>query len=569
MPDRDATAIAHLLHEFGRRLMLYGGNPYRAKAYLKAAERVALLTEPIESLIAQNRLREIPGVGDAIADNITKLYETGSHPSLEKMRAEIPESVLEMLTVPGLRPEKVLRLYREVGIKNLEELEAACKEDRLKSVKGLGPALQRKIIAGLQAKQSSQGKHIHRAAELMEAAKASLQRSNLGLQKIEIAGDLRRGSELVTDLCLVAQKPGAKISPLKFGELTVNVASPKRFGAALLYATGSQAHLKQLHRLAQKRGLCLEPNGLYREGKLVAGRSEKDIYTALGLDFIEPELREGRNEIALARRRRLPFLVELDDLRGILHAHTTASDGVNTLEQMADAVRKRGYSYFGVADHSRSAHYAGGLSLQQIDGQHHAVDELNVRYGKRFHIFKGIESDILPDGSLDYPDEILRRFDFVVASVHGQFRKDRESQTERILRAVANPYTTILGHMTGRQLLRRPGYDIDVERILVACAASGVVVEINANPWRLDLDWRWHQKALELGCIFSINPDAHSTAEIDLTRWGVAMARKGGVPSERVLNALDLPSFRNYLESRVQRRTKTGADALAPSTPFS
>jgi DNA polymerase (family 10) len=217
---------------------------------------------------------------------------------------------------------------------------------------------------------------------------------------------------------------------------------------------------------------------------------------------------------------------------------------------MAEATRKRGYSYFGVADHSKSAHYAGGLSIEEIIVQHELIDKLNAEYGDEFQIFKGIESDILPDGSLDYPDEVLARFDFVVASVHSQFRKDRASQTERILRAVTNPYTTILGHMTGRQLLRRPGYDVDIDAILAACAEHGVAVEINANPWRLDLDWRWHQRGLELGCIFSINPDAHSTSEIDLTRWGVAMARKGGVPPERVLNALDLSSFREHLRTR-------------------
>jgi DNA polymerase (family X) len=254
--------------------------------------------------------------------------------------------------------------------------------------------------------------------------------------------------------------------------------------------------------------------------------------------------------MALARKKQLPKLVREQDIRGILHAHTNASDGVNDLRQMAEATRKRGYSYFGVADHSRSAHYAGGLSVEEIAAQHDLIDELNAEYNGEFQVFKGIESDILPDGSLDYPNEVLSRFDFVVASVHGQFRKDRASQTERILRAVANPFTTILGHMTGRQLLRRPGYDIDIERILVACAQHGVAVEINANPWRLDLDWRWHQMGLELGCLFSINPDAHSTAEVDLTKWGVAMARKGGVSSHRVLNALDLASFRAYLEAR-------------------
>ena len=219
---------------------------------------------------------------------------------------------------------------------------------------------------------------------------------------------------------------------------------------------------------------------------------------------------------------------------------------------MAEAARKRGYAYFGVADHSKSAHYAGGLSLEEVAEQHAAIDELNRDYGDSFRIFKGIESDILPDGSLDYPDEVLKTFDFVVASVHGQFRKDRETQTDRIVRAVANPHTTILGHMTGRQLLRRPGYEVDIERILAACAEHGVAVEINANPWRLDLDWRWHQKALELGCMFSINPDAHSTAEIDLVKWGVTMARKGGVPAERVINALDLPRFRAYLAARSE-----------------
>ena len=222
---------------------------------------------------------------------------------------------------------------------------------------------------------------------------------------------------------------------------------------------------------------------------------------------------------------------------------------------MAEATRERGYSYFGVADHSRSAHYAGGLSLEEVAAQHAEIDQLNRRYGKRFRIFKGIESDILADGSLDYPNEVLAQFDFVVASVHGRFKLDRKDQTERIVRAVSNPHTTILGHMTGRLLLRRPGYEVDIERILSACGEHGVAVEINANPWRLDLDWRWHQRALELGCLMSINPDAHSTDEIDLTHWGVEMARKGGVPKERVINCLDLPAFAALLKDRTRRRT--------------
>jgi DNA polymerase (family X) len=264
-------------------------------------------------------------------------------------------------------------------------------------------------------------------------------------------------------------------------------------------------------------------------------------------------LREGRGEIALARKGRIPKLVELADIRGILHAHTDQSDGGNTLEAMAEATRKRGYQYFGVADHSQSARYAGGLSLEQIEQQHADIDWLNAGFDGGFRIFKGIESDILPDGSLDYPDDILRRFDFIVASIHGQFRMDREQQTERLLRAVANPFVTILGHMTGRQLLRRVGYEVDVGKVLKACADHGIAVEINANPWRLDLDWRWHQRGLELGCIFSINPDAHSIAELDLMRWGLAMARKGGVSADRVLNARKLRDFSDWLEDHRRR----------------
>jgi DNA polymerase (family X) len=320
---------------------------------------------------------------------------------------------------------------------------------------------------------------------------------------------------------------------------------------------GSEKHLDELRALAAKHGMTLDGHGLHAGKKVTASRTEAEIYAALGLRFIEPELREGRGEIKLAQRDKLPTLVTDADIRGILHAHTDRSDGGDTLEVMAEAARARGYSYFGVADHSQSAHYAGGLSVDAIAEQHTEADRYNKRYGDRFRIFKGIEADILPDGSLDYPDDVLARFDFVIASVHSRFKLERKEQTARILRAVANPHTTILGHMTGRQLLRRPGYEVDIAKVLSACAKHGVAVEINANPWRLDLDWRWHQRALELGCMVSINPDAHSTSEIELTHWGVEMARKGGVSREGVLNCLDLPNFTEYLNRRrLKARTR-------------
>jgi DNA polymerase (family 10) len=313
--------------------------------------------------------------------------------------------------------------------------------------------------------------------------------------------------------------------------------------------------LEQLRELAAAKGLALTATGLMRGDRTIAAKTETQIYRALGLGFIPPELREGRDEIDNASEDRLPSLVEAGDIKGILHAHTVASDGVNTLEQMAEATRERGYQYFGVADHSQSAHYAGGLTIGEIERQHAEIDRLNARYRGRFRVFRGIESDILADGSLDYPDDILRRFDFVVASIHGQFKMNREAQTRRLLTAIANPFTTVLGHMTGRQLLRRKGYDVDIERVLAACAEHGVAVEINANPWRLDLDWRWHSRALELGCWMSINPDAHSIAEIDLLRWGIAQARKGGVPKERVLNCFTRAELERFLKGR---RRQTG-----------
>ena len=553
MAPLDTAAIAALIREYGQRLALRGGNPFRAKAFARAADSLGAMAEPLERIIAQGRLKEIPGIGDAIADIITKLHVHGTHPSLEAMRKDIPAGVVEMLSVPGLRPDKVMKLYKEMGLTSLAALEAAAREGRIAGVKGLGAALQTKILRNLEISREAVGRlHMHRAASLLQNAQAALHRVDPALTRMTPAGDFRRGCELIGDFAVVAQAPARAEGPtvLRDGTLAVHLADAAHYGAALLFATGSPAHLKALQDLAAKNGMQLGPDGLRRGRKRIAATTEEEIYAALGLPFIPPELREGRDEVDRAIAGQLPRLVEDRDLRGVLHAHTDASDGVDSLEAMAEAARARGYQYFGVADHSKSAHYAGGLSVREIRTQHRAIDTLNKRFGKGFRIFKGIESDILADGALDYPETVLDRFDFVVASVHSRFRMDREAQTARIVRAVANPYTTVLGHMTGRQLLRRPGYDVDVEKILAACAEHGVAVEINANPWRLDLDWRWHGRALDLGCMMSINPDAHSTRELDLTHWGVQMARKGGVPADRVLNCLTLQAIARHFRRR-------------------
>jgi DNA polymerase (family X) len=558
MADLDAPRVASLLTELGQRTALRGGNPYRAGAYLRAAENLLALAVPLADLIDAGRLREIPGVGEAIAAIITELYATGTHPALTTLRTEVPAGVLELLSLPGLRPQTALKLYKELGISSLNELEAALRDHQVTKIKGIGPAAARKLRYGLELKaRGKRQRHVHRAAELLVQIEENLRTSRPGLRRITAGGDFRRGCELVADLALIAELPevgGAPESIELSDSSKIYMADEASFGAALLFATGSQDHVRQLAGIAKTHGMALDGEGLREGAKVVAADTEEAIYAALGLPFVEPELREGRGEIELAMAGRLPTLVTNEDLRGVLHVHTDASDGAQSLEQMAEASRKRGYSYLGVADHSQSAGYAGGLSIEAIEAQHRAIDTLNASYDGTFRVFKGIESDILADGSLDYPEHILARFDFVVASVHSRFRLNQAAQTARIVRAVSNPYTTILGHLTGRQLLRRPGYEVDVPVVLAACAKHGVAVEINANPWRLDLDWRWHSTALQLGCMMSINPDAHSTSELDLMRWGVQIARKGGVSKDRVLNAAALSAIAAFFKQRHPRQ---------------
>jgi DNA polymerase (family X) len=563
MAKTDTQTVARLLREYAQRTSLRGGNPYRAKAYLRAADSLGALSQPLDRIIAAGALTAIPGIGDAIADIVTKLYETGTHPSLEKLRKDVPAGVLELFAIPGLRPEKILNLHEALGVTSLAELEAAAKEDRIRPVKGLGASLQTKILQNLSIARSGETQlHLHKAAALLKHALATVKEGHPEYGRVEIAGDFRRGCELVSDLALVAQ--AAKPREPGSASLKLIVTDKKHYGARLLDATGSAEHLEQLKEFAARKGFELKIDGLYRGKKLIASASEEDIYDALDLQFIAPELREGRGEIAQAAKHKIPALVSDEDLHGILHSHTTASDGTETLEAMADATRKRGFAYYGVADHSQSAHYAGGLTIEEIAEQHREAERLNKRYGGKFRILKGMEADILADGSLDYPDNILEDFDFVVASIHSRFKLPKKEQTERILKAIKNPHTTIIGHMTGRQLQRRPGYEIDIDKILKACAKYGVAVEINAHPWRLDLDWRWHQKALAYGCIFSINPDAHSIRELDHMHWGVEMARKGGVPPDRVLNAMPLPELLVHLAKRKATAAK-GTRRRAPS----
>lgn len=377
MAKLDAADVAALLAEYGRRSALRGGSPYRSKAYIRAAENLWALAEPLSRLVAEGRVTEIPGVGESIADIITKLHRNGTHPSLKKLRAEVPAGVLELLSIPGLRPDKVMKLHHELDIGSIAELERAAKNDRLKPIKGLGAALQRKILQGIEIKRTAEGaRHLHRAAKLLDTAMSALQKTHSKLRRVSPVGDFRRGAELVSDLAVIAEGPAGEQKKFTQGDISFYLTDKKRYGITQLFATGARAHLDQLVEYAKRTGMHLSSEGL-RIGKRLVAAEEKDIYGALGLPFIAPELREGRGEIELAAAGKLPKLVNDRDIRGILHCHTDRSDGAATLEQMAEAARDRGYEYFGVADHSKSAHYAGGLSVDEVMEQRAEIDRLN------------------------------------------------------------------------------------------------------------------------------------------------------------------------------------------------
>ncbi|MDB5544143.1 MAG: polymerase/3-5 exonuclease PolX [Hyphomicrobiales bacterium] len=550
------SEVADLLVEIGQRLLLAGENTYKARAYSRAAESLQLLAEPLSHVVAQDRLRDIPGVGAALAGVILDLHVRGSTQRLDELRKAVPASVLDMLAIPGLRPPKILALHR-AGVSSVEALEAAARSHELDHVKGFGPAFAAQALSAIDLMRRAAGQlHRHTAEKRADRIATAISRAHPELSRLTPAGDLRRGLELVGDLRFVAEVAKARGIERLESDVGADIwlAESNAYGAALVLATGNAEHVEGLRARAQALGFRLTDKGLFRGARRLACKEEGDLYAALQLPFIAPELREGRGEIERAERGESLRLVEAGDLRGVLHCHTNESDGADTLANMAEAARRRGYDYFGLSDHSRAAHYAGGLSIEDVRAQCREVARLNKTFGADFRILHGIESDILEDGSLDYPDDVLADFDFVIASVHSKFKLDRKAQTQRIRRAVENPHTSILGHMTGRMLRKREGYDIDVEDVLRACAEHGVAVEINANPHRLDLDWRWHERALELGCMFSINPDAHTMDELDLVSYGVTMARKGGVPPERVINCLNLEGITELFEARRRSR---------------
>ncbi len=569
----DRQAVARVLEEIAAMLEMAGENPFKIRAYEAGARAIQTFSGDLEAAIASRRLLEVPGIGQGLFANIEKLVTTGSLPYYDELRARFPPGLRECLRIPGLGARKLRLLHETLGVDSLEALERACQEGRLAGVKGFSAAGAEKILKGIALARAGAGLHRYpkarrRAEEIREALAATALASSL-----EIAGSLRRKKEIVRDLDIVAASPqparlseafrnlpdaaevlaaGPTKTSVRFADrfaADLRVVSEAEFPAALLYFTGSEEHNTLLRGRAKQLGLKLNEYGLFGQGGPVAGASEAEIYGALGLSYIEPELREGWGEIEAAERGELPRLVEERDLRGVIHLHTTESDGRDTLEAMLAAARDAGYSYAAITDHSKSAAYAGGLDEARVLSQREEIRAIRPRF-PGLRIFHGTEADILPDGSIDYGDEFLRGFDLVVASVHSRFGLPREDQTRRLIRAVRNPFVSILGHASGRLLLSRDPLEADWDAVLAAAAESGCAMEINCNPERLDLDWRLCRQAVRAGILLSIDPDAHSVAEIGLVSLGVGIARKGWVTRETALNAKSAEELEAWLVRR-------------------
>jgi len=551
--------IARSLRLLSQLMELHNENPFKIKSVANAAFKVDKLPYAIYTKTFEE-IEKIDGLGKSMSAKVWELLQTGSMADLESILADTPEGIVEMLSIKGIGPKKIVVIWKDLGIENIGELYYACNENRLIEAKGFGLKTQEEIKKVIEFKMAAQGKFLYSQSELLAntlSAELLLWLSNIDpAALLTVAGDYRRYCEIIEELDFIAgvndiaavAEQFATFPALEFEQKDENLfVAQSPFGlkiqlhlypAADFYLnlfklTGNAVHVEEVLKLAG-------------EGPFA---DEQSIYQQAGLTYIEPELREGLNEIELSKTNTLPKLITYQDLKGSLHNHSTWSDGVHTLEQMAVYCKEElQLEYLGMCDHSKSAFYANGLNEQRIYAQHQEIDALNIKLAP-FKIFKGIESDILNDGSLDYSDEILKTFDFVVASVHSNLRMEEEKATARLIRAIENPYTTILGHPTGRLLLSRKGYPIDFAKVIDACAANNVVIEINANPLRLDLDWRWHRYALEKGVLFAVNPDAHRMEGFRDMHYGIYIGRKGGLETKQCLNAFTLSEITTYFNS--------------------
>jgi len=571
----DKHQVAEILDEIAVLLELQDENPFKVRAYHNAARAIEGLAD-LESLVEEKRLEEVPGIGAHIAEKIMLLVKKGRLPYYEKLKKSIPSGLLELLKVPGLGAKKVKVLHDKLKIKTVADLIKACEQKKIEKIGGFGAKTQANILSGI-TKIKTFGKRMWwwKAMTLAEPILEKL-KTIKGVKKVEVAGSVRRKLETVGDLdFLVATSnpkpvmewfraqatkvlstgPTKSSIQLKSGvQADIRVLSEKEWPYGLLYFTGSKEHNIKLRKRALHQGLSLSEYGF--EGKRAKPcKSEKEIYRVLDLSYIPPELREDRGEIEVAAKGRLPTLVEEKDIRGVFHCHTTESDGHNTLEEMVQGAQDLEWEYIGISDHSKSSFQAHGLDEERLFAQIEKIKKLN--HSKRFspYIFAGIECDILTTGALDFSNAVLKELDFVIVSVHRSFNLDEKKMTARLIKAIENPYTTMVGHVTGRLLLKRDPYPINLKKVIEACIANGKIIELNAHPMRLDMDWRFWHEARDQGLKCSINPDAHRIEDLAYYQAGVNIARKGWLTKHDILNTEPLAKVKAFLNQSKDSNT--------------
>jgi DNA polymerase (family 10) len=562
--------IAAALDELADLNELNGAVVYRVVAYRQAAKAVRESAIAVEQLAAQSRLTELSGVGKTIEEKIKALLETGEIPAATKLKQKFPAGLVELMRIPGLGPKTARKIYEEIGVTSLDELRRAAQEGKLRSIPGLGPKVEQNILDSLSLPRDGAGDR-HLLSDVLPLARQIVDqlRAHPGADRVELAGSARRWTDTCKDLDVIATardaralskalakldttaearatgEAGARIVTHNGVVVELRVVAPEQFGNLLQHLTGSKQHNVALREYAVRRGLHVSEYGIEDEatGETITCASEQEVYATLGLDYIEPELREGRGELEIALQHRLPKLIEEADIRGDLHSHTVASDGRNTLAEMAAAARKRGYAYLAITDHSASFGFGHDVQPDELLRQVERVRELN-RSLEGIKLLTGSEVNIHPDGSLDYEDTVLAELDWVNASVHSSFRIGEKAMTERILAAMDNPYVDAIGHLTGRLILRREPYPLDIERIVDHAATTGTMLEINANPDRRDLSDLHAHLAAERGVMIVINSDAHGSDTLELMRFGVATARRAWLTAEQVANTRTLSGLR-------------------------
>src|SRR5437660_5135443 len=581
----DKNQVANVLEDVASLLELKeGSNPFEVRAYENAARAVSALDGDIEQLTREGKLKGVPGLGSTIVKRIEELVNSGQMALHDELVATTPQVKLEMRRIPGVGPKKINAMYNQLHINSIEELEQACKEDKVAALPGFGKKTQDKILQGLAFLAQHSGRFLYPVAEEEAERIREVLAAIPEIVRLQVAGSLRRRRETIGDIDIVASvaddlgdttrrkimdiftsqptvqaitgKGETKSSVvLKSGiNMDLRVVNDSQFPYTLHHFTGSKEHHIPLRRRALSMNMTINDYGLFK-GKepnleLIPCKDEADIYAALGMAYVEPELREDMGEIEAAVHGTLPMLVQESDLRGVLHVHSTWSDGQNTIREIAEACIARGLVYLGITDHSKAAAYAGGLTEDRLRFQHEEIDRLNEEFAGRLRILKGTECDILKDGVLDYADEVLAELDFVVASIHSNFNLSQEEQTRRMIRAISNPYVDIIGHPTGRLLLERAGYALDMEAVIDAAVEHGVCIEINAHPSRLDMDWRFVKRARDRGVKITIDPDAHVLAGLDVIRYGIGVARKGWLSAGDVLNTMETEALLDFFRRR-------------------